>query len=58
MPDFGALSTSEWLLIALCVVLIFLPSVIPEVGDMLGRMHDRLRGRTPEWAEDLPGDEG
>ncbi len=42
------LLTGDYLLIVITVILILLPSQIPSVGDALGRLVDRLRGRQPE----------
>jgi len=42
------LGTGELLLVAVTVALIFIPSVVPKVGNALGRALDRARGKTPE----------
>ena len=42
------MQTGDALLVGVTVVLIFLPSVVPTVGNAIGRAVDRLRGRTPE----------
>lgn len=42
------LQKGDVLLVGVTLVLIFLPSVVPALGDAAGRMADRLRGRTPE----------
>ena len=42
------LGTGDVLLVAVTLVLIFLPSVVPALGNTAGRIADRLRGRTPE----------
>jgi Sec-independent protein translocase protein TatA len=40
--------TGDYLLIGLTVILILLPSQVPAAGDAIGRLVDRIRGRTPE----------
>jgi Sec-independent protein translocase protein TatA len=42
------LHSGELILLALTVALIFLPSVIPSLGNALGRAWDKARGKTPE----------
>ena len=42
------LNVGDALLVGVTFVLIFLPSVVPSLGNALGRAVDRLRGRTPE----------
>ena len=42
------LGTGELLVLGITAALIFLPSVVPAVGNALGRVLDRARGRTPE----------
>lgn len=46
--DLLNLGVGDALLVGVTVVLIFLPSVVPAVGNFVGRTVDRLRGRTPE----------
>ena len=43
-----SLGTGDALLVGVTAVLIFLPSVVPALGNLVGRGWDRLRGRTPE----------
>jgi Sec-independent protein translocase protein TatA len=42
------LGPGEALLVTVTVALIFMPSVVPALGNAAGRIADRLRGRTPE----------
>jgi hypothetical protein len=42
------MQTGDALLVGVTVGLIFLPSVVPALGNAVGRLADRLRGRTPE----------
>ena len=42
------LTTGDSLLLGITVVLVFLPSAVPTVGNFIGRSVDRLRGKTPE----------
>ena len=42
------LGEGDVILVAVTLVLIFLPSLVPTLGNAAGRFADRLRHRTPE----------